>query len=540
MKKALLLTGGEYHPFESCGKILAEFLGANGTAECTVTDDRQSLADPSGYDVVILYTQGDKLTPDQEAGLCDWVAAGGALVGIHCAADSFVENERYMEMIGSQFTGHGPVTKFPVNITDDKHDVTCRMDKFDITDEFYILKLRTDKKNLKNVMCGKWHWERHPITYVRDYGKGRVLYTGLGHDERAFNHPTFRKLMHRAVMWTTDSIKPGPIRVGLVGYGPSFNMGKLHADTMHGTGAFKVTAVADIDPKRTKAAKKELDDVKVFADHHKLAASGLCDIAIVITPHNCHASIAVDLLKAGVGVISEKPFSITIDQATEMIEAAQAADVMLSVFHNRRWDGDYLTIKRIIEDGLIGEPFQCEAFFGSYDYPGDWWRSHKPISGGAIYDWGAHFTDWILNLMPYKMESVTGFFSKRVWHDVTNEDHCKAIIRFEDNRSADLEMSSIAGRGKPKWRILGTKGGLTQDWEKPVKVTTFINGTREEMEVPLLKDSWSAYYGGIADHLLYGEPLPVTPESARRVIAVLELAEKSSKTGQAEPVPFEA
>lgn len=538
MKKALLMIGGEYHPFESCGQILADFLKANGTAETTVTSDREAFTNLAGYDVVIVYTQGGKLTDAQEKGLCDWVEAGGAYVGIHCANDSFVENKRYMDMVGTQFVGHGPVTEFPVNISESDHKVTCRLEKFDIIDEFYMLKSRT-KAKLHRLMCGKWHWERHPLTYVREYGKGRVLYTALGHDERAFNHPTFRKLMHRAVWWTTDSNKPGPIRVGLIGYGPSFNMGKLHADTMHGVGAFKVTAVADIDKKRTKAAKKELDDIKAFDNHKDLAASGLCDLAVIITPHDVHAPIAIDVLKAGVAVISEKPFSITIDEATKMIEAARASNVMLSVFHNRRWDGDYLTIKRIIDDGLIGEPFHCEAFFGNYQYPGDWWRSHKPISGGAIYDWGAHFTDWILNLMPYKMESVTGFFSKRVWHDVTNEDHCEAVIRFEDNRSANLEISSIAAAGKPKWRILGTKGALTQHWEKPVEVYTHARGHGEKIEVALLKDSWSAYYGGIADHLLGGEPLVVTPESARRVIAVLELAEKSSQTGQAEPVPFE-
>jgi predicted dehydrogenase len=222
-----------------------------------------------------------------------------------------------------------------------------------------------------------------------------------------------------------------------------------------------------------------------------------------------------------------------------MIKAAREKRVLLTVFHCRRLDGDYLTIKKIIDDGLIGEPFHCEAFLGEYKHPGDWWRSHKAISGGGIYDWGAHFTDWILNLMPYKMQSVTGFMSKRVWHDVTNEDHCRAIIRFEGDRSAELEISSIAAVGKPKWRILGTKGGLTHDWNKPVQVTSFAGGVKQQIEVQHPQDDWKPYYARLADHLLGGEPLMVTPESARRVIAVLELAEKSNRSGKAEPVPFQ-
>lgn len=539
MKKALLLIGGEYHPFESCGRILADFLKQYGTADCTVTTDREALSNPGEYDVVMLYTQGGKLTETQENGLCDWVAGGGALVGIHCASDSFVENERFMEMIGSQFTGHGPVTEFPVNIADDRHEVSCRLGKFDIVDEFYILKLRTDGKNLHRVMSGKWHFEEHPIVYVRDYSEGRVCYTALGHDERAFKHPMFGKLIHRAIWWTTRSNRKGPIKTGIVGYGPSFNMGLMHSDHMRESGAFKIKAVCDIDPRRLKAARKELDDIKTFDNHREFIEEAGVDQATVITPHNVHAPIAMDLLEAGIGVVCEKPFCLNVNDATRLIDKANEKNVLLTVFQNRRWDGEYMTVKKVIDDGLIGEPFHCEAFMGQYAYPGDWWRSHKEISGGLIFDWGAHFIDWILNLMPYRMESVTGFAFNLVWHDCTNEDHAKAIIRFEGGRSAEFENSSIAARGKAKFRILGTKGALTHHWTEPVKVTTFVNGSRQDIEVPLLKDTWPAYYARLADHVLGGEPLPVRPESVRRAISVLELAGKSSQTGRAEPVPFE-
>jgi len=539
MKKALVMIGGGYHPFESCGPILADRLKAFGSAECTVTDDRDAFLKLSDYDVVIVYTQGGKLTGAQEKSLCDWVEAGGAFVGIHCASDSFVENGRYMEMVGSQFETHGPIAEFRVNVADADHDITRNLDAFTVTDEFYILKRRTDKP-LHTLMTGSWQFTAHPMAYVREYGKGRMFYTALGHDERVFNHPAFCKLIHRGIGWATRSIQPGPVRVGLVGYGGSFNMGRVHADSIRPVKGLELTAVCDVDPGRIEVAAQEQPGIKTFTDVGKMAASGEVDVAVIVTPHDTHVAIALELLGAGVGVLCEKPFSLTRDEATRMIDTARRKSALLTTFHNRRWDADFLTIRKIIDDGLIGDVFHIETFLGDYVHPGYWWRSHKPISGGAIYDWGAHFTDWMLNLMPYKMESVTGFFSKRVWHDVTNEDHCKLIIRFDGGRSAELEISHVAAVGKHRWRVLGTRGGLTCGFDPPVKVTTHIHGRPENIDVPFVESNRDVhFYQLLADHLLAGEPIPVTPESARRVITVLELAEKSSRTGQAEPVPGE-
>ena len=126
--------------------------------------------------------------------------------------------------------------------------------------------------------------------------------------------------------------------------------------------------------------------------------------------------------------------------------------------HNRRWDGDYLTIRDLIGRGLIGDIFHIECGQGNFSHPGFWWRSDRAISGGVMHDWGAHFLDWILNLVPSKITQVTGDFQKRVWNAVTNEDHGQAYIRFENGVTADYWISSIAAISRPKWLILGTKG----------------------------------------------------------------------------------
>ena len=537
MNKALVMLGGEHHPFDSCGKILSDFLTRTGVCEPKLTTDRDAFKHLKKYDVVIVYTQGGELTPEQEQGLCEFVKNGGGFIGIHCASDSFVKNDSYMELIGGHFIRHGPVTEFAVAISEPDHEVMRRAQDFRITDEFYILEKKTPKFDV--LAMGTWHFETHPMVYIRDYGKGRVFYTALGHDERAFNNPGFQKFLYRGVRWTTKQREGKPVRCGIVGYGEAFNMGRHHADIIREVPGLEVRAVCDMDRKRLEIAKEEQPGVALYSEVKKMVEADVIDLGVVVTPHNTHASVALALIEGGKHVICEKPFSITVQEATDMIEAAKAKGVLLSTFHNRRWDSDFMTIRQIIHDGLIGEVFHIEAYSGSYGHPRYWWRSHKAISGGAIYDWGAHFVDWILNLMPGKMESVYGFFHKRVWHDVTNEDQCHAIIRFEGGRCAEFQTSQIAAVGKPKWRILGTKGGLIATGNNPIQVTTFVNRRQEELQVPLLERSWDAYYHNIADHLLAGEALAVTPESARRVIAVLELAEKASESGQPQPVPYE-
>jgi predicted dehydrogenase len=317
-------------------------------------------------------------------------------------------------------------------------------------------------------------------------------------------------------------------------------MGKGHGDWINATPGLRTVAACDIDPARTAAAKKELPGLRTFASLDAMLKMKDLDLIVNILPHHLHAETSLAALRAGKHVISEKPFCITTAEATAMIRAARKSGVCLSVFHNRRWDGDYLAIRDILDRGLLGDVFQIEAFTGNYSRPGPWWRSDKMISGGALYDWGAHFTDWILRLVDKRVTQVTGFFHKRLWGHVTNEDATQAILRFEGGEVADLQQSSLAAVAKPKWRILGTLGGLVADGGETIDVTSFASGVRFEGKVPG-KPSYGCaeYYRNVADHLLMGEPLAVTAEQAREVIAVIETAERSSAEGRSLPLPAE-
>ena len=332
-----------------------------------------------------------------------------------------------------------------------------------------------------------------------------------------------------------------PIKAAVVGYGPAFNMGAHHANLMKQTGRIEVAAVCDRDESRLEAAREELGDVQTFTDVAELAAVADLQLASVVVPHNVHEKVAVALLEAGKHVAVEKPMAIRVEECDRMIEAARKAGVTLSVFHNRRQDGDFRAIKDTIEQGYIGEVFHLEAASGGFSEPrGEgWWRSDKAVSGGAFYDWGAHFMDWVLNLVPGRITTVTGQFQKRVWDRVTNEDHCETFIRFDSGAAAHVQLSSICAAPKPRWYILGTKGAIVDSGGGQFTVYTRTGSYTASFEVKYYESAWAGYYEKLADHLIDDAQNPVTPESARRVIAVLELAEKASQSGQEQSVPYE-
>lgn len=316
-------------------------------------------------------------------------------------------------------------------------------------------------------------------------------------------------------------------------------MGRGHAQWINAVPGMEVVAACDTDPARAAVAAEDFPGIATFTDVHALLGGCDFDLAVIVTPHNSHAELSIACSKAGKHVVVEKPMCITVEEADAMIAAAKAAGRVLTVFQNRRHDGDFLTLKEIIEKGLIGEVFKVELSQGGYGKPGSWWRSFKETSGGAFYDWGAHMVDWLLHVVPLRIDHVMGYFHKLVWHEVTNEDHVHAVIRFAGGATADVQLSSVQRISKPRWLVLGTKGALVDTHEGKFRVVTDLKGIGAELHIPYRPSNWQAYYDELAAHLLRGRPLAVTPESARRVIAVIRAAEISSQSGKPEPVAHE-
>lgn len=198
--KVLFLRGGGVHDWKGCTPILKDILYKTGDFEVTYTESLDDLKDRiKQFNIIVQYTTGMELTPEQEKGLCDFVQNGGGYVGIHSASDSFKNADRYWEMLGGRFAGHGG-GKFTVHIYDREHPITKGLEDFEIQDETYSHNYHKNAqmRSLTRMSRGD---ERQSMSWVSHYGKGRLFYTGNGHGPEAWSTPTFQKLVVRGAYW---------------------------------------------------------------------------------------------------------------------------------------------------------------------------------------------------------------------------------------------------------------------------------------------------------------------------------------------------
>jgi len=180
----------------------------------------------------------------------------------------------------------------------------------------------------------------------------------------------------------------------------------------------------------------------------------------------------------------------------------------------------------------IGRPFRWESYAGGHREPREWWRSYKAISGGIIYDWGAHFCEWMLQAMPFEMTEISGYQVKEVWKKFTNEDELEAVVRFKPNAVASHVASDISLAGKDMIRINGTDGAIVASHGHCDVFVKDKAGQLVKTSVAMVPNQNSEYYKNVHDHLFHGKKLIISPEWARRVIQVLEYAGVSARKGQ--------
>jgi len=179
------------------------------------------------------------------------------------------------------------------------------------------------------------------------------------------------------------------LRVGLLAYGA---IGHEHNLAVQATPGLALAAVCDTNPDRLTAALELAPEAVTFTDATQMLDSGLLDIVVVSTPPNSHAHWARQALERGIHVVLEKPMALTADQCDELIALAAEQDLLLIVYQNRRYDRDFVTLARLVDEGILGEVFQYDCFVGGYSQPCTYWHSDVAVSGGAIFDWAA--TSW--------------------------------------------------------------------------------------------------------------------------------------------------
>jgi scyllo-inositol 2-dehydrogenase (NADP+) len=328
------------------------------------------------------------------------------------------------------------------------------------------------------------------------------------------------------------------IKVGTIGYGGAFNMGREHLQGLLRHEGFVATAVCDLDPARLAIAQDEFPGIETYTDLDEMLAKSSVELLVVILPHNAHFDVSLKCLKAGRHVIVEKPFTITVEEADTLIAEARKQGKMISTYHNRHWDPIILTLKEHLHE--IGRPYKWVSHQGNWSKPRDWWRSSKEVSGGIVYDWGAHYMEYMLQVMPYELTEISGYQLNEVW-DYSNEDEVTVIARFGEHGFAQHTATSVdctGTAGVPTIRLVGTEGALvcTSMWEPQTGLKLYkpdAEGKVQETVIPMVEEQRSLFYQNIADHLFRGAELIISPEHARRVIQILDYGNQSAVSGQA-------
>ena len=199
--KTLVFAGGEIHDAKGCGKAIADALSASEEFEVTeVYDDLDTLIAPKldPYDVIVFYYTYGKITDAQKNGLLNFVASGKGFVGIHPTSSFFMDSPECLAMLGGEFLTHPPHREYQVSVVDPEHPITEGLTEFLVTDEQYIL----DFDPRVNVLCSAlWKGTAMPVAWTKSWGKGRVFYLALGHDEKACRQEIFRLLLARGTKW---------------------------------------------------------------------------------------------------------------------------------------------------------------------------------------------------------------------------------------------------------------------------------------------------------------------------------------------------
>ncbi|MCS6830469.1 MAG: Gfo/Idh/MocA family oxidoreductase [Armatimonadota bacterium] len=336
------------------------------------------------------------------------------------------------------------------------------------------------------------------------------------------------------------------VGVGVIGYGYAGRV--FHCPLIAQAEGLRLAAICSRDPQRREQARQQWN-VRVYAQPEELLADEQVHLVVIATPHNTHHALGKLALQAGKHVVVDKPFTITTTEADDLITEARERALLLSVFHNRRWDWDYLTVRKVIEQELLGEVWQVESCVGRYGHSSRW-RARRDSMGSLLHDWGAHLVDQAIQLMglPHRVMAWRHF---RVWQNDV-ESFIRAVLDYGEARTFAVEVNYLRAVERPRWYVLGDKGGLvkygldpqekaliagdiTQAQEPPdhhARLWLYDGDQITEHTVESVRGDWREYYRNIAAVLLQGAELAVKPEEAREVIRVIEAALLSAETGE--------
>lgn len=343
------------------------------------------------------------------------------------------------------------------------------------------------------------------------------------------------------------SLTHRPIRTAIVGYGLS---GKVfHGPFLKADDDFEVSAIVTSDPRRQAEAVADHPLARVYSTFDELLDDGAeLELVIISSPPNTHFDFATRALSKGAAVIIDKPFVAAVDQARALKSLATDVGRPLMVFHNRRWDGDFLTLQRILEEGTLGDVFAFESAFEHWAPTATTgWKDQLPSSdgGGVSYDLGSHLIDQALAL--FGPAVVRSSNLRNVRHG-GNDDHAHIELQHEGGVESRLLMSRVSRGLGPRFRVLGTRGSFTSyglDGQEPALAagvsprdpmygitpesgygTLETEGPDEivTLRVPMERGNYPEFYRRAAQAILNGGPVPVSLEDATAVVEILQVS----------------
>lgn len=337
------------------------------------------------------------------------------------------------------------------------------------------------------------------------------------------------------------------IRVGVASYGLSGQV--FHAPFLQANPRFDLVAILE----RTKSLSAErYPEAKIVRSYDELLAEDI-DLVVVNTPNDTHVDFVTRALETGKHVVVEKPVTATVAEAEALMKLAREKGLALSVYQNRRWDGDFLTVKKVIDSGELGELVEYEAVWPRYAPAfrtvGGWREIPGPASG-VLYDLGAHLIDQAIQLFGAPTKVIADVASMRD-PERANDYFCVHMLGCANAPQVHVTVKSscLMGIEEPRFLLHGTKGsfikygldpqeaaskqGITpdsSDWgeEHPqdwgLLRTYAEDGTYDERRVPTITSTYSNYYNNVFDHITSGAPLLSDISTTIEPLRVIEKA----------------
>lgn len=336
-----------------------------------------------------------------------------------------------------------------------------------------------------------------------------------------------------------------PLNVALVGYGLAGRV--FHAPLVATTPGLRLHSIVS---SRTAEIAADHPQARPCAGVAEVLDDPAIDLVVVATPNDSHAPISRAALQAGKHVVVDKPFALHLDEARGLVEEARARGLVLSVFHNRRWDADFLTLRSLLDAGALGEVAELHSHFDRFrPLVPDRWRDRAGPGGGLWYDLGPHLADQALQLFGPPLAVTADLGIQR--NGASTVDYFHVQLRYPRLRVLLHAGSLVPGHGlrfaahgsggswikhglDPQEDALrsglrpGSGDGWGQDPRPGVLLRVGDDGSvAEDASAPALRGDWPAYYAGVRDAIVRGGLPPVTGDSALLVMALIDAAQRS-------------